>query len=71
MDTVALTSQALWAKGQEWTALDGRSELENPVLTKALTHLPHPVQGKVVQSIGMGQILRLWKHIEEGQGQNG
>lgn len=32
MDTVALTSQALWAKGQEWTALDVLSELENQAL---------------------------------------
>lgn len=29
MDTVVLTSQALGAKGQEWTALDVRSEFEN------------------------------------------
>lgn len=34
------------------------------------TDLPS-VQGKVVQSVGMGLILRLWKHIEEGQGHKG
>lgn len=76
MDTVALVSQALWAKAQDGQHLmySQCRELENQALCwpepRGLAHLPC-LQGIVLQTIEKGLITCFRKHVAQGQGTDG